>query len=99
MEYLNPFYNGCWLPRHVKNSSILKMATLANILISRYEVVETRLHQLSGNKRFNSHKTVVPFIRNPKNVQKVCIPESKIQQCNCHCSSPRQRKKQSQGRL
>lgn len=60
--YLQPFYLGEWVPRHVKNSSPLRMAELSKILIGRYEVLETRLHTIYGGRKENFHKTSVPFV-------------------------------------
>lgn len=64
--YLQPFYLGEWVPRHVNNSSPLRMAALSRILIGRYEVIETRLHHIYGGSKENFHKTSVPFVRNRK---------------------------------
>lgn len=65
-DYMKPFYLGRWVPKHVKNSSPMRIAELSRILLFRNEVVETRLHHVYGGKKGNYHKTVVPIVRKRK---------------------------------
>lgn len=65
-DCLKPFYFYRWLPRHVKNNSILRMASLARVLVIRHEVLEARFPSINGIKY---HKTVVPFTRKCKDLE------------------------------